>query len=106
MILDLGKLDSIPIRPIRPPKPIYEMALPVIMTRSPGLAISPTTLPPAPTIASSLVGTAIGFQFSFNQVTIPTGQTNVIAAYRVYRNSLNVFSRNLVHTFTGDLTKK
>jgi len=104
MIFDLGSLDSIPVRPIRSPKPVSEMTAPVIMTQSPGLAVSPTTLPPSPTIASPLVGTATGFQFSFNQVAIPPGQTNVISAYRVYRNSLNVFSRNLVHTFPNDPT--
>jgi hypothetical protein len=35
---------------------------------------------------------------------MPANQTNVIAAYRVYRNSANIFSRNLVHTFASDLT--
>lgn len=100
----LDGLNTIPIRRVRFPNPISEMTAPVIMTQSPGLAVSPTTLPPSPTIASPLVGTATGFQFSFNQVTIPPGQTNVISAYRVYRNSLNVFSRNLIHTFTNDPT--
>lgn len=98
-------LDSIPVRPVGPIWRPPPTAGPIVYTQSPSLAVSPTTPPPSPTIASPLIGTATGFQFSFNQVTLPAGATNVIAAYRIYRNTLNVFSRNLVHTFTSDMTK-
>src|SRR6185437_2327148 len=38
---------------------------------------------------------------------VPTGATNVIAAYRVYRNTRNVFiNSSLVHTFVHDPTHK
>lgn len=97
------RLDTIPVRPVSPIRRVPETSLPVIQQKS--LSVSPTTLPPAPQIASALVGTATGFQFSFNQVAMPAGQTNVIAYYRVYRNSLNVFSRNLVHTFPANPNK-
>src|SRR5882672_925171 len=96
-------LDTIPVRPVSHIRRVPETSLPVIQQKS--LSVSPTTLPPAPQIASALVGTATGFQFSFNQVTMPAGQANVVAYYRVYRNSLNVFSRNLVHTFTANPNK-
>lgn len=45
--------------------------------------------PPAPTIAQSVVGTSTGFQFSFNQVVFPAGDVEVIAVYKVYRNTAN-----------------
>src|SRR5690242_17571915 len=102
--MEFDFLDSVPVRPIRRPMPRPPVTDPIVVTKA--MTTGPTTKPPAPQIASPLVGTATGFQFSFNQVTMPPGQTNIIAAYRVYRNSLNVFSRNLVHTFTADLTKK
>lgn len=43
--------------------------------------------PPAPSIAQSLIGTATGYQFSFNQVTLNSGDEDVISGYTVYRNT-------------------
>lgn len=44
--------------------------------------------PPAPSIAQSLVGTPLGYQFSFNEVIL-TSQQDVIDSYRIYRNTVN-----------------
>jgi fibronectin type 3 domain-containing protein len=101
--MEFNYLDTVPSRPISPIRRVSEQTQPVILQKN--LTQGPTTLPPAPQIASPLVGTATGFQFSFNQVTVPPGQANVIAYYRVYRNNLNVFSRNLVHTITANPSK-
>lgn len=58
--------------------------------------------PPAPTISQSLLGTATGYQFGFNQVVLPAGDQEVIACYNVYRSVIgNTFaSASLLHTIT------
>lgn len=90
-------------RPLQWPQP-YQNQLSIVVKNSGQLAQKPTTLPPSPQITKTLQGTATGFQFSFNQVIVPTGQSNVIDSYRVYRNTVNVANRNLVHTFKHDPT--
>lgn len=48
--------------------------------------------PPAPSISQSLVGTPVGFQFSFNQVSLPANDVEVISVYKIYRGTTNSFS--------------
>lgn len=91
------------VRPLQWPGP-YQNQLSIVVKNSSQLAQKPTTLPPSPQIIDTLKGTSTGFQFSFNQVQVPTGYTNVISSYRVYRNTVNVANRNLVHTFAHDPT--
>src|SRR6185312_380004 len=90
-------------RPLQWPT-LYQNQLPVIVKNNVQLAQKPLSLPPSPQIAQTLTGSPTGFQFSFKQVTVPTGQANVIDSYRVYRNTANVFGRTLVHTFKHDPT--
>lgn len=45
------------------------------------------TAPPAPSINQSLIGTPLGYQFSFNELS--GALTSVIQTYRVYRNTTN-----------------
>lgn len=60
--------------------------------------------PPAPSIAQSLVGTALGYQFSFNQVVVGSTE-DVIASYRVYRNTVSdSASATFIRTFVHDPT--
>lgn len=99
----IGPMDSIPTRVVAPVSAsTSQMTQPIQMITTPGLTATPINLPPAPQIAQTLVGTPDGFQFSFNQVNLPLNYTNTIVAYRVYRNTLNVFGGNLVHTFAND----
>jgi hypothetical protein len=57
--------------------------------------------PPAPTLSSNAVGTATGFQFAFNQVVLPAGDAEVIAAYNVYRATSNSFgASSLIQTIS------
>lgn len=94
-----------PSRMIQVPNRVPDLVLPVMMHNNPQLAPKPQALPPAPTIAQGVVGTATGFQFTFNQVKLPTGASNTISAYKVYRNTQNLFvSATLVHTFMNDPT--
>jgi len=95
--------DLLISRKLQWPKP-FQNQLPVLVKNNVQLASKPASPPPSPTIEQKLTGTPTGFQFSFDQVTLPTGATNVISSYRVYRNTQNVFNRNLVHTFTHDPT--
>lgn len=44
--------------------------------------------PPAPSIAQSLLGTATGYQFSFNQ--LPAQLDDVIDGYQIYRNTTGI----------------
>lgn len=61
--------------------------------------------PPAPSIAQSLIGTAAGYQFSFNQVILSAGDEDVIDSYKIYRWPFNVStSATVVHTFKHDPT--
>jgi hypothetical protein len=61
--------------------------------------------PPAPTVSQTLVGTPLGYQFSFNQIVLSAGTQDIITAYRVYRNSTNTFSgATLQQTFVHDPT--
>lgn len=64
-------------------------AAPVVYHNNISLAAKPNLPPPAPAITKVLNGTGTGFQFSFNQVTVPPGATNVISGYKVYRNISN-----------------
>lgn len=83
-------------------------ALPVIVKNNIALANKPASLPPHPTIAQTLTALPLSLQFSFNQVTLPIGATNVISSYRVYRNtSANNFSgATLMRTFVHDPTRQ
>lgn len=83
-------------------------ALPVIVKNNISLANKPASLPPHPTIAQTLTALPLSLQFSFNQVTLPIGATNVISSYRVYRNtSANNFSgAQLMRTFVHDPTRQ
>jgi hypothetical protein len=45
------------------------------------------TAPPAPSINQSLIGTPLGYQFSFNELS--GALTSVIQTYRIYRNTTN-----------------
>lgn len=47
-----------------------------------------TQAPPAPSISQSLIGTSLGYQFSFNQ--IPSQVADVIDGYNIYRNTTGV----------------
>jgi len=61
--------------------------------------------PPAPSIAQSLIGTATGYQFSFNEVILSPGTEDVIDSYRVYRGtSTDPTLASLVMTFKHDPT--
>jgi uncharacterized membrane protein YgcG len=64
------------------------------------------TAPPAPTISQFLVGTPTGFQFTFDEVVLPTGTQDVIDSYRVYRhaNNSSFSGASVVHTFKHDPT--
>lgn len=46
------------------------------------------TAPPAPSIAQTLVGTALGYQFAFNQ--LPAQLDDVIDGYQIYRNTTGI----------------
>jgi len=60
--------------------------------------------PPAPSISQSLIGTALGYQFSFNQVVVGSTQ-DVIDSYRVYRNTINdSTSATFIRTYKHDRT--
>jgi len=98
--------DNAILRAIQWPAP-FQNQLQILVKNNVQLAQKPLSIPPAPQIAIPTTGTATGFQFSFNQVQVPTGATNVIAAYRVYRNTQNIFiNSSLVHTFVHDPTHK
>lgn len=93
----------LPSRPVQVPTNIVPPIVgPIIMQNNVDLAPAPSNLPPSPQITQTLVGTPTGFQFSFNQVTLPRGATNEIVAYRIYRNTQNVFAPHLVHVFVHD----
>lgn len=79
---------------------------PIVMQNNVQLAQKPQTIPPSPTIAQPLTATPLGYQFAFNQVIVPTGYTNKMDSYRVYRNTVaNSFSgAALVRTFRHDPT--
>lgn len=64
------------------------------------------TNPPAPTISQNLIGTPLGYQFSFAQVQLPAGSEDVIKSYQVWRNtSANSFSSaSLLQTIPDDGT--
>lgn len=83
-------------------------ALPVLVHNNIQLANKPASPPPHPTIAQTLTALPLSLQFSFNQVTLPIGATNVISSYRVYRNtSANNFSgATLMRTFVHDPTRQ
>lgn len=91
------------IRPLQWPK-LGNHQLPIVINSTPGIIPIPNSLPPTPQLNTPLAGTATGFQFSFNQVTVPAGATNAISSYRVYRNTLNVFNQNLIQTIAHDPT--
>jgi len=79
-----------PSRPInRPIATIPASAGPVMYHNNIQLVPKPNLSPPQPAIISPLIGTGTGYQFSFNQVTVPPGATNVISGYKVYRNTQN-----------------
>jgi len=93
-------------RVIQWPQP-YQNQLAITINNNQQTGRASTNLPQAPQIAIPATGTATGFQFSFNQVVVPVGQSNVISAYRVYRNTQNLFiSANLVHTFINNPSQK
>jgi hypothetical protein len=59
--------------------------------------------PAAPSIAQTLTGVALGYQFAFNQLA--SLSADLVDAYRVYRNSTNSFgSATLLRTFKHDAT--
>jgi hypothetical protein len=94
-----------PSRPVAPVTSIpTNHILPIVTRNNIQLAQKPLTKPPSPQIVMMLAGTSTGFQFSFNQVTLPIGATNVITSYRIYRNTLNLFAPQLVHTIPHDPT--
>src|SRR5260221_7162499 len=83
-------------------------ALPVLVHNNIQLANKPASLPPHPTIAQTLTALPLSLQFSFNQVTLPIGATNVISSYRVYRNTTanNFSGATLMRTFVHDPTRQ
>lgn len=83
-------------------------ALPILVKNNVQLAQKPPSPPPHPTIAQTLTALPLSLQFSFNQVTLPIGATNVMSSYRVYRNmTANNFSgATLMRTFVHDPTKQ
>lgn len=79
-----------PMRPIRRLNiDLPTSAASVVYHNNIQLVRTPNLQPPPPAIVKPLIGTGTGFQFSFNQVTVPSGATNVISGYKVYRNISN-----------------
>lgn len=98
-----------PSRPTAPVTPIQlPQILPIIMQNNIALAQKPASLPPPPQIVTPLNSIPLGLQFSFNQLTLPAGYTNVIDSYRIYRNVLaNEFSGAfMVRTLKHDPTNQ
>lgn len=83
-------------------------ALPVLVKNNVQLANKPASPPPHPTIAQTLTSLPLSLQFSFNQVTLPIGATNVMSSYRVYRNTTanNFSGATLMRTFVHDPTRQ
>ena len=99
----------IPSRPVAPVTPIQpSQILPIVMQNNIALAQKPTTPPPPPQIATPLNAIVGGLQFSFNQLILPPGFTNVIDSYRIYRNvQANNFSGAfMLRTFRHDPTNQ
>lgn len=92
-------------REIQWPKP-FQQQLPVIVANNVALVPKPSNAPPHPPVSKPLTAIPLGFQFSFQQATVPQGYTNVISSYRVYRNtSSNNFSgAQLIRTIVHDPT--
>lgn len=99
----------IPSRPVAPITPIpVSQILPIVMQNNIALARKPTNMPPPPQIVVPLNAITGGLQFSFKQLILPPGYTNVIDSYRIYRNILaNNFSGALMlRTFRQDPTNQ
>ena len=63
-----------------------------------------SSAPPAPTISQTLTATPLGYQFAFDQVDL-SGTQDVMASYKVYRNTTNTFSGStLLQTIAQDPT--
>lgn len=98
-----------PSRPVSPVTPIQlSQVLPIVMQNNVALAQKPTNMPPPPQIVTPLNAISGGLQFSFKQLILPAGYTNVIDSYRVYRNvQANNFSGAfMLRTFRHDPTNQ
>lgn len=78
------------------------MSAPLTFAANTAVTLSGTvTAPPPPAIAQTLIATPTGYQFSFNFITGLL--TDVIANYRVYRNSSNTTTgATVIHTIPQD----
>lgn len=81
------RTPGIPSYRINPPQPLSLAG--AGSNASPTVTVSTfnTLVPPAPTIAQTLVTIPTGYQFSFLQVRLPLGTNTAISTYKVYRSS-------------------